>query len=944
MPDQYGNYNGTYGVPGSTPNPPASIPGPGGALVAGFAAGQNIGNKAVEAYRGGKQYQAQQVSNAGKQAAQDALAQEADPAGFAKVQAARQAASIHPSVLDAISHGARSALTGLTNLFSGGSAPSAAPATTQPAPAQTAPTPAPATMSAGGAVRGALPFVSGRPMGRQDSNMGSTGATFEPRLAREHGGTMPTWKGTPRSTAGGDGGASLAPGDDIHPPGDSPDATKIINFDQGGTVPVEKPTYADAVKDRVVEVAKSLTGGMLGDTIKKVQDHNDRNAAPMDMGGVVPAPNQNPEEPGGPGTAAGVLGMATGGIVPGDVDGIDHGASGRGMPVAMDAGGAIPGPGGALVSGVAAGQNIADSATQAARGGTQYSEQQDARAGLQDTVEKLATHWQAHTLNDVSVPNKDQAVPAPADVAPSAGPASTPAPDAGAAPAGAPPPAAAGGPAGAAPPAQGAIPSPPAGGTAAPAQPADPNAPIDPQVASTAAALKTAAADPASQQGIPQKSAEESGQPHSLGPDFWDHQQMLMLHASALAAKAGEDPQKTYESLVAVRNGFFQANVAKNLSAANIALQAGNMDAVEKAMKNVYYYFPDGKELTVKRDAQGNVLYQDPISPFVDDKGDPTNAASTHDVANRPNMVPITAQHLQILGEAALDPQKVGQTIASMRAAAVEAGYKSQEGQAKVTTANAEMLKAKAAEVTSQGNYLKGEGINFEGQAHLQLVASQAYKNGAEGKKALMAAKWLEFRTKADAKGEKMDPFTTNQVDSLDKLIKEGIQGPTVPDTKEKVGGIPNANYGKETHDISRANPVLAHAPPEDLPGIHALAASIIVANRGMKMTAAQALDSATKAYSAGKGHPIIGQLPDGTKTLHVPKKPGADPKNANDWVNVRIGDATADTIQRTGTLDVDPAEIGLFAGLVGDDKPGALEGAPSVNSVAARAEPDTTG
>ena len=48
MPDQYGNYNGTYGVPSPTPAPPASIPGPGGALVAGIAAGQNIAGKRCE--------------------------------------------------------------------------------------------------------------------------------------------------------------------------------------------------------------------------------------------------------------------------------------------------------------------------------------------------------------------------------------------------------------------------------------------------------------------------------------------------------------------------------------------------------------------------------------------------------------------------------------------------------------------------------------------------------------------------------------------------------------------------------------------------------------------------------------------------------------------------------------------------------------------------------
>ena len=930
MPDQYGNYNGTFGVPSPTPAPPASIPGPGGALVAGIAAGQNIAGKAIEAYRGGQQYQEQQQTNRDNGNAIDSYRrahQSADsPDGPTHMPST--GAAPHPSVLDAISHGVRGALTGLESLFSGGNSPAAPAAPAAPAPA--------APMSRGGAVTGALPFAT--PVGRADTNTGSTGQTFEPRLAAHHNGVTPKWAGAARSAAGGDGGAMNAPGDDIHPPGDSAAATKILSMDDGGSVPsgpapVEKPTYADAVKDRVKELAsKYLGGGMLGDTINKTQDHNARNAEPMDAGGVVTVPNgvvppnQTPDMPGGEGTDAKVI--------------------------AMDGGGAIPGPGGALVAGVQAGQNIANSAVEASRGSDQYGQQQDARKDFAAAVDAMGKHLHDHALNDAGVANKDQAMPVPADVAPSAGPTSSspapvagaapadappPAPAAGTAPADAPPPAAAGGPAGAAPPAPGAIPNPPT----PPAPDGQPAPEIKPADAAAAAATQTVASDPATRQGIPQQSAAQSGQPHSLGPDFWDESQRLTLKAVASAARAGEDPQKAYEALNAVRNGFFSANVTKNLAAANVALQAGNMDAVEKAMKNVYYYFPDGKELTVKRDANGTVMYQDPITPFVDKDGNPTSAASVHGVANQPNMVPITAQHLQLLGEAALNPEKVGQTIASMRAAAVEAGYKAAEGQAKLSDAQANMLKAGAAEVTARGNLLKGEGINFEGRAKLQQVAADNYLHMAEGKKALAGAEWLKFKTSADLKGQKMDPATTNQIDLLDKQFREAQLGRPMVAPDILSNGSPNlANAGKITYDSSKIHPTLKNASPEQVLAMHQLAASLIAANGAANMPAARAMQLAITAFSNGDGKPAIGTLPDGSRTLHVPRKPDADPKNAADWDNIKIGDATAGTIQRNGSFDLDPAEVGLIGSLVSEGK-SAIPNGPSVNSVAARAEPD---
>jgi len=52
--------------------------------------------------------------------------------------------------------------------------------------------------------------------------------------------------------------------------------------------PVEKPTYMEAVKDRIAELASNMTGGMIGDTLKKMKQHH----ADVDAAGG-PGSNEN---------------------------------------------------------------------------------------------------------------------------------------------------------------------------------------------------------------------------------------------------------------------------------------------------------------------------------------------------------------------------------------------------------------------------------------------------------------------------------------------------------------------------------------------------------------------------------------------------------------------------------------------------------------------------
>lgn len=223
-------------------------------------------------------------------------------------------------------------------------------------------------------------------------------------------------------------------------------------------------------------------------------------------------------------------------------------------------------------------------------------------------------------------------------------------------------------------------------------------APVNSPSDAPQAAIRTAASDPATQAGIPQQTPAQSGKPHSLGPEYWDG---LNAKIADAAAAAGEDGPRLYEALMGQRDHFFQSQVLKNLSAANMALLNGDSKGVEQAMKNVYYYFPDGKDLDIKKGPNGELQYQDPMNPELPD--------------GSPNMHTVDAAHLQLLGEAALDPMKVASTLAGRAAAAAEMRLKTSQAQS-------DLLKASAAGVTAQAALNKSN-------SEARRVAAQNFKD-----------------------------------------------------------------------------------------------------------------------------------------------------------------------------------------------------------------------
>lgn len=419
----------------------------------------------------------------------------------------------------------------------------------------------------------------------------------------------------------------------------------------------------------------------------------------------------------------------------------------------------------------------------------------DAQSQLVHVIDKLHQDMHDHSLGDDDKPNNSQAIPA-------GGPAPS-APGSGAPPPGGPPPAQ-----GAPPPAAGAPPAPPS-----------------PQVAATAQAVQSVATDPTAQSGKITTTPGAEGKPHSITTDKWNEWDQNIDHAVALAAQAGHDPGQVRSALEANRNAFVQGHVLRYLSAANVALLNGDQKNVEKAIRNAYYYMPDGQDLQVQKDKDGNLMYQDPVNPTV---GGP-------DGKQVPNMLKVDAAHIQLLGQAMLDPQNVQQTIMEIRSSQAVQQLK--------------QAQAHAAGVTAEGNFRKGTGIMLEGQSHAALVNSQNYKNLAEGDAVRIRATALANHLNNTVRQNKIDPQLIKGAQDASQAFEDAAQG-----QKTTVQGDPmtNPNVGKTTRDPTKST--LPKATPEDITQGKSIAGDIFMGSGG-SMSPARAADLARLAVQAKRSN-----------------------------------------------------------------------------------------
>lgn len=471
-------------------------------------------------------------------------------------------------------------------------------------------------------------------------------------------------------------------------------------------------------------------------------------------------------------------------------------------------------------------------------------------------VDELFKSMHGAALGDDHVPNNSRGMPAPA--------ADTgPPPDSAAAPAaqGADAPAAPQDTAPAAPSAAGTPPQ----GIAAPKDPTVPD-PQDPKVQASAAAAKSVIdlppTDPA-KTGVETTSPSAEGKPHSITKEQWEDWDNRIEKAVSAAALAGRDPGQVRQALEASRNSYIQGHVLRYLSAAHIAMQSGDMKGVEAAMKNAYYYMPNGQDLKIQKDKSGNLLYQDPITPTVLDVNN----------VSHPNLIPVDAQHIELLGQAMLDPMQVNKTLMEIRTA-----HRQQlDSEAK---RELEKQQGLAARDTGQGNLRKGQGILEGGDAHVARVKSQNYRDLAEGDAALIRAKAVDFKLRNTIHANKLDPGLLKGSQEASDGFEKAVQGQLSTGAGANDPNTLNPAAGKTYRDPEKS--ALPGATPRDIASGKAYAGQIFLGAAGA-MSTGRAIELAIMASQAKKASSL---KPD-PKTGKMTKSPDfhTDPKTGDSWV-----------------------------------------------------------
>lgn len=359
--------------------------------------------------------------------------------------------------------------------------------------------------------------------------------------------------------------------------------------------------------------------------------------------------------------------------------------------------------------------------------------------------------------------------------------------------------------------------------------------PVPSAIANPNVAIQSTASNPAATKGIPEDSPEESNTPtHSLSSGWYDHQDFLAHQAAAQAAQSGHDPGAVYNAMTNMTTSFLQSHIMREASAAAVAVQAGDMPAVEKALKNMYYYVPDGNELKTQT-IGGQLVYQNPIFPYLDGHGQPTAQGGP---GATPNMQPVDLAHVSMLARAAADPMEIGSLIQNARIAA-------QEQQTKALTAQAGM-------VSAQGTLARGQGIAQNAANEAARVPSQNYEAIAH------AQYWLQAnQARIAAAGGKGDPLAQKAGMEASKLVTDQAQGQQVtepsmiPDPKRPGTMIPSMspNAGRTTRDPTKLPAWARGKNADQIASISGLAGELAAANYRTK-SAQDAVNLAGAIYN----------------------------------------------------------------------------------------------
>lgn len=306
--------------------------------------------------------------------------------------------------------------------------------------------------------------------------------------------------------------------------------------------------------------------------------------------------------------------------------------------------------------------------------------------------------------------------------------------------------------------------------------------------------------------------------PHSLPPDYWDKTDDMIQTASKFAALAGKNPLQTYQALNAVRTSYTQSHMLRWLSVASRAQLDGNTDEMIQALKNANYYIPDGRNLNIQKGANGQVMYQDPVYPYVDAQGNRLTYKATSDA--QPNMIPADQQYIQYVGQSLLNPMNVQNMIIGSRSAAA----KQQQ----------ELIEA-------QGAFLRGQGINFSGQAALgkeniqqQLLPVTKYVDYTRGELNEAHANWFNTAYgKAAMKGTPRVTVANAQRAQSDAAKAFDSMSTGMPDTIPLTDqhGMTNPAGGRPFNNPAKIPTMFQGATPDQRMAGRSLAQSIAAAN-----------------------------------------------------------------------------------------------------------------
>lgn len=553
-----------------------------------------------------------------------------------------------------------------------------------------------------------------------------------------------------------------------------------------------------------------------------------------------------------------------------------------GAPAYMEDGGPVPQAGGTPNSGAALGAGLNSGAdfgtmvTNAARSHQQYQQDQAARQAEAHPIEQFAAHLHSGALDDQgSAPSATPDVGLPGAQASSASsPAQAQTSD------GTP---------------QVGLPDPKASQAAA-------QKGANPAQAAAVGLTAQVAKDPGAQQGEPEDPSKAA---HSLTPDWWDQNDKLMLHAASAAAAAGHDPDAVYQSLNHMRTSFVQGHMLRAASAASVALQNGDMDAVEQNLRNMNYYLPDGKDLNVQKDGSGNLVYQNPLQQFIGSDGQPTDNAKSPGpdgkmVANKPNMIPVDQAHIQMLGQAILDPMKVNDTLMATRAAVAKQQLEHSQAQAALNTSEGrlDIGKARLGEMSS---------TNVKNLSAAQLDQAKA----AAGGFALQRLRLL-------AQNKNMDPGLLKGAQQASQAIDDTLLGSKTSVPIADKNGDPSLSpaAGKVVHDPSTVPDNLKNVTPVEWAQLKSTAQDLYIANGKGGMSPGTAAQIALQVHGAkGQNHKGADGKPQPNAYVH-PELGEVGVWNGKSYTIYKTAPNSAETINGTGAAQDQYTKI--LAGLGG--------------------------